>query len=69
MECSIDAFIMECGYGTLTTQKWVIIKVLVSSAVVAWFAKAPLSHSVDCSLSASGGSNPAWGMVLAIIIH
>ena len=30
-------------------------------AMVAWFAKASVSHLVDSDLSANGGSNPVWG--------
>ena len=30
-------------------------------AVVAWFAKASISHSIDSDLSVNGGSNPACG--------
>ena len=29
--------------------------------MVAWFAKASVSHLVDSDLSANGGSNPVWG--------
>ena len=32
-------------------------------AVVAWFVKASVFHSVNYAPSANGGSNPALGMV------
>ena len=31
-----------------------------SPAVVAWFVKASVFHSVNSAPSANGGSNPAW---------
>ena len=36
---------------------------LDNPAVVAWFAKASIFHSVNSAPSASSGSNPAWVII------
>ena len=33
-------------------------------AVVAWFAKASVFHSVNSAPSANGGLNAAWGIIM-----
>ena len=37
-----------------------LFNVKYSPAVVAWFVKASVFHSVNSAPSANGGSNPAW---------
>ena len=43
------------GDSNLDANKW-----QDSPAVVAWFVKASVFHSVNSAPSANGGSNPAW---------
>ena len=38
----------------------IVDKVRQCPAVVAWFAKASVFHSVNSAPSANGGSNPTW---------
>ena len=48
-------------FGKLKTKIYLFKQNNVNcQAVVAWFVKASVFHSVNSAPSASGGSNPAW---------